>query len=108
MQFSPPSFEIRDTTPVPAGYNDLCRHWILEIVVDLGGHERALREGYVSEPQMLGFLGLEVNRPDREYSQPEALPALEALHRKAVTSHVAWVRDRAEAYRLDRNCPDCS
>lgn len=83
-------FERRDSFHVRSEYDDLCRYWILKILVELGGHRESLHERHVSEPQMFAFVGLELNRPDKQYCYEDALFALKELHRTATSRPVAW------------------
>ena len=93
--------ETRDYIPVPTEYDDLCRRWVLRILIDLGAHASALHDGHVSEPQLLAFVGLKVNRRGAGYDRAKALAALRVLHGKDARRNVAWPSQSAAGTNID-------
>jgi len=42
----------------PADYLGLSRHWVLRLLLDLGGHKEVLLESHCNDREMVCFIGL--------------------------------------------------
>jgi transitional endoplasmic reticulum ATPase len=76
----------------PTDYDDLCRHWILRVLIDLGGHRECLHQSHCSQPNMLAFAGVYVKYAGakRSYSRDETLEALEQRYEALGAKPLPW------------------
>ena len=66
------------------------RHWILRILIDLGGVRGIVSDGFVSEPQLLKFVGVAVENDPAQFNQQGVIDSLRERYQDVRSKPLTW------------------